>query len=363
MGEAYVGILLNASAYRGIPLGRTQNESLSAYEEAGQEFGITPCYFRLADIEPGEPFTTAYVKSKYGYIRKSVPTPHVVHNRAIYFKSDVQHQIRSLIESGIYVFNEENRYGKLYVHELLRHDLLLKTHLPETLPLNPLNLHHMMEQHADLILKPNNSSLGRGVMKLRRVHGIWHATYPVQGRKTVWRTVKCRMGELPGVIQRKIGKEQYLIQQYIPLAKYNGRPFDLRVSVQRSVNGEWQITGMIARVAAHHRYVTNLAKGGTSLPADRVIAKALPNQSKGYLMNQVSFLSMYIVKRLEVSLPHLADVGLDIGLTENGIPMFIECNGRDQRYSFREAGLTQVWKSTFRNPMAYASHLMKQHNI
>ncbi|WP_314590918.1 YheC/YheD family protein [Paenibacillus terrigena] len=360
MGEAYVGILLNASAYRGIPLGRTQNESLSAYEEAGQEFGIIPCYFRLSDIQPGEPFTTAYVKSKYGYIRKSVPTPRVVHNRAIYFKSDCNHQIRSLVESGIYIFNEENRYGKLYVHELLQHDLMLKTHLPETLPLSNVNLKHMMERHTELILKPNNSSLGRGVMKLRCIHGTWHATYPITGRRTVWRTVKCRMGELPSVIQRKIGKEQYIIQQYIPLAKYQGRPFDLRVSVQRNVNGEWQITGMIARVAAHHRYVTNLARGGTSLPAEKVIARALPTLSKAYLMSHVSFLSMYIVKRLEMTLPHLADVGLDIGLTAEGVPMFIECNGRDQRYSFREAGLAQVWKSTFRNPIAYASHVLKQ---
>jgi len=360
MGEAYVGILLNASAYRGIPLGRTQNESLSAYEEAGQEFGIIPCYFRLADIQPGQPFTTAFVKSKYGYVRKSVPTPRVIHNRAIYFRADSNQHIRSLIQSGIQVFNVGNRYGKLYIHELLEHDLMLRPYLPETMPMNSANLRQMMERHTDLILKPNNSSLGRGVMKLRSSKGTWYASYPIKGKKTIWKTTKCVMGRLPAAIQRKTEQESYLIQQCIPLAKFHERPFDLRVSVQRNACGEWQITGMIARVAANRRYVTNLAKGGSSMPADMVIASALPNFPSGVLIDRVNHLSMYIVKHLEMTLPHLADVGLDIGITNDGVPMFIECNGRDQRYSFREAGLNQVWKSTFRNPIAYASYLLKQ---
>ncbi|KRE46332.1 hypothetical protein ASG81_12080 [Paenibacillus sp. Soil522] len=75
-------------------------------------------------------------------------------------------------------------------------------------------------------------------------------------------------------------------------------------------------------------------------------------------------LSMRIASQLSKRLPHMADLGLDVGITADGHPMFIECNGRDQRYSFREAGMMDVWKATFDNPMGYAKYLLdKRSNV
>ncbi len=63
------------------------------------------------------------------------------------------------------------------------------------------------------------------------------------------------------------------------------------------------------------------------------------------------------VTELNKNLPYLADVGLDIGLTTEGFPMFIECNGRDLRITFGKANMNEVWKATYTTPISYARYL------
>ena len=64
------------------------------------------------------------------------------------------------------------------------------------------------------------------------------------------------------------------------------------------------------------------------------------------------------MQELEEHLPGLADVGLDLAIARDGFPYFIECNGRDQRYSFLNGGMVDTWKQTYFNPMGYARFLL-----
>ncbi|MMZ71770.1 hypothetical protein D1872_353570 [compost metagenome] len=49
-----------------------------------------------------------------------------------------------------------------------------------------------------------------------------------------------------------------------------------------------------------------------------------------------------------------------MGVTEQGKIYFIECNGRDQRYGFRKAGMNEHWMASYREPMAYGRLLLEQ---
>ncbi|WP_157049933.1 YheC/YheD family protein [Thalassobacillus sp. C254] len=52
---------------------------------------------------------------------------------------------------------------------------------------------------------------------------------------------------------RKSVKKNNIIQQYIPLAKINKQPIDIRVMLQRSATPEWTIwtiTGKAAKIAS-----------------------------------------------------------------------------------------------------------------
>lgn len=349
--------MVNTSLYKRIETGQTKHEMLTFYEEAGLQTGVTPCYFRLEDVKPGQPEITAYVWSAQGYKITKVPFPRVIHNRAMYFNKESHAQVELLTKQGTIIFNQCNRYGKLHIHQLLMQEDQLLPHLPGTNEATVRTIKRMMGVYDALIIKPNSSSIGRGVMLLQRsAAGVWRMTYPVSRQGSKLRTIRFKQ-MLPLVLRRRISRETYLVQQRLPLATYKERPFDLRVSVQRNGFGEWQITGIVGKVAARNKFVTNVARGGSVFTLDALLHE-FPNLNPYQVRLSIELLSLRIAYTLSRFLPGIADLGLDIGITADGVPVFIECNGRDQRYSFGEGGLLNEWKSTYANPIAYGRYLL-----
>lgn len=354
----YVGILVNASMYRGIPVRRTGHESLANYERAAERHGLVPCFFRLCDIRPGRRDALAYVRSGNRYVRRTVPLPQVIHNRGLWPSPAAKRRLEGLARRGTVIFNQWNRHPKLRIHELLMLAPPLRPHLPQTEAATAERLREMMELHESLIVKPNSGSVGRGVMKLDRTDGGWVLDRPAtrKGRGRI--KVRFAASEpFPPYLARTLAARTHIIQQRLPLAEWNGRPFDLRVSVQKDGSGDWQITGINVKVARKEAFLTNVAQGATvyDLPA---ILNAFPHLQPEAVRADVEAYCLGVANHLERHLPHLADLGLDIGLTEFGFPMFIECNGRDQRYSFREAGMMSEWRATYTNPLGYARYLL-----
>ncbi|MFD3261308.1 YheC/YheD family protein [Paenibacillus lentus] len=355
MGQDRVGILLNSSMYRGIPQRKTGQESISNYEEAARANGFIPCFLRIGDMDTERNRSIAYVKSGYDYVRMTIPTPKVIHNRALYRDSSVHRKLRSLATQGIYIFNANNRYGKNIIHRLLQDDPQLRDYLPDTAEATPESLHNMMLKYEDLILKPVRGSVGHGIMRLQRDHLGWKLTHPAKARRG-WITDRIGRDSLPAWLHRQFIQTPYLVQERIPLAEYESRPLDLRVTVQRGALGTWGITGMFIKIAPQSSFLSNISKGGCPYPV-QLLTQCIPARLVPTALYHVEMLSLSIARYLSSRLPLLADLGIDIGLTLDGQPYFIECNGRDQRYGFRKAGLTDIWKETYQRPMDFARYL------
>jgi hypothetical protein len=221
--------------------------------------------------------------------------------------------------------------------------------LPETKRASSGNFIEMMEKHRELIIKPSRGSLGGGVVMVEKKDDkIWEVHYN-QKREAF-------ANEWPEIIRKKVLNKSYIIQERIPLLEYQGCPFDLRVSVQKNGLGEWQVTGVVGKVAKIGNYVTNVAKGGTC----RTLPELLNDFSDldyNEVYHSIEDFSIKAVMELNKYFPYLADVGLDIGLTNEGFPMFIECNGRDLRITFGKAKMHEVWKATYTTPISYARYL------
>ncbi|WP_025691868.1 YheC/YheD family endospore coat-associated protein, partial [Paenibacillus zanthoxyli] len=346
MEQKLIGILLNAAAHRGVPQGRTGWESLARYEEAADAYGLTPCYLKLSDIDPASGYSAAYIKGPQGYKRVVIPIPQVIHNRAIYPPGNTGTQ--RLAARGVKLFNRRSRYGKDEIHRLLSLNPELLRHLPGT-EAGSKSLRRMMELYPDLILKPRRGSIGKGIMRLRREDQKgWVLDYLHKDRMV---TVNIDPSKLPHALLRRMNAGSYLIQERIPLAEAGGRPFDLRVTVQRGWGGDWAVTGLFAKLAPPGGFVSNIARGGEAAQASYVLEQAFPARAAAHYRMSAASLGIAVAHCLESSLPGLADIGLDIGLTRDGQLFFIECNGRDQRYGFYKAGLPEVWKDSYRRPM------------
>lgn len=355
MGQDHIGILLNSSMYRGIPQRKTGQESIANYEEAARANGFIPCFLRLGDMDVGKNSSIAYVRDGCDYVRMTIPTPKVIHNRALYRDASTHRKIRSLVSQGISIFNVNNRYGKNVIHRLLQEDPRLKQYLPATAEVTSASLSRMMAKYDDLILKPARGSVGEGIIRLQRDNLGWKITYPSKARRE-WTSERIGRESFPTRFQRQYRRTPYLIQERIPLAEYEARPLDLRVTVQRGAFGAWGITGMYVKIAPENSFLSNIGKGGRPFPV-QLLNECIPAQLVPDALYHVKTLSLSIAYHLSARLPLLADLGIDIGLTQAGQPYFIECNGRDQRYGFRKAGLTEIWKETYQRPMDFARYL------
>lgn len=354
-----IGILIGTKTYGQFGTTGPKSETVSFYEEAGLVHGLKPCFFRLQDLAKGTDTLRAYVLGSKGYRKTTVRIPSVIHNRAIFSNGNSNRLLeRIAAERGIQVFNGQNRYDKMLIHQLLMLGPQIRPHLPETAVGSVDLLAQMMACYDSLIVKPANGSVGHGIMKLeRRVTG-WLLEYPE--RSTGKRVIRKRQfHKPPALLISRLNRQRYLIQQRLPLATSHGKPFDLRVSVQRDQTGLWQVTGIAAKVAWKGHFLTNVAQGAHVLPLEGVLAE-YPHLAPERVRQDITVFALQVAEHLCLFLPNLADLGLDIGLTTEGFPMFIECNGRDQRYCFRDAGMVDEWKATYGNPIGYGRYLLDQ---
>ncbi|MDP1511523.1 YheC/YheD family protein [Paenibacillus sp. CMAA1739] len=358
----HVGVMLNPVTYRGIPVMKTRYESIANYEEAGLSHELIPCFLRLEDIHISTGTCRAFVKNGNEYRQMTLPLPPVIHNRTLYRQNENARDINKLVHKGFYIFNEQNRFRKDHIHAILQEDPLLHPHLPKTLQGNLSSIRTLMEQTGDVVIKPSSGSVGRGIMRLKHSSGSWtlqcaHPTIPER-----WSTLRLNVGELPLFLHKRLMHVPHIVQRTIPLALCDNRPFDIRVTVQRGYGGIWGVTGMFAKIAPSHTFVSNVAQGGTARSLPEVLSRTetVQNSNIARLMNELERLSLQIVHRLAQHLPRLADVGLDLGITHEGKIVFIECNGRDQRYGFNQAGMINIWKETYAQPMAHARWLLER---
>jgi hypothetical protein len=116
---------------------------------------------------------------------------------------------------------------------------------------------------------------------------------------------------------------------------------------------------MIAKVASRKHFLTNVAQGGRVKSLSDILKNHYPQLDPETVCLQMTNFALLVAQHLSTELPNLADLGLDVAMSNDGFPLFIECNGKDQRYSFREANMHECWKATYYNPIAYAKFILE----
>ncbi|WP_028987695.1 YheC/YheD family protein [Thermicanus aegyptius] len=360
MSNRLVGILIDPLIYQGILHQENTRENPHFYEEGAKAYGLSPIYFRLKDLRIREGTVLALTKEGTRVQRRSCPIPDIIHNRIIPKNWREREVLRRLTRSGKKIFNRVNRLSKWSVYRLLRKEPSLHPHLPQTYLANRATLTLMMNRYSNLILKPDNGSIGEGIMRLERKGKRWNLNYPTRLRngRTRWKHISFTT-KIPQFLLKRLQQRKYLVQEGISFVKKEGRPFDLRVAVQKEYGGKWKVTGIVAKVAAKGHFLTNVARGGKCHSLEEVLANH-PSLTPALVESRLIPLALQAAHLLEKQVPFLADMGLDMGCNEEGHLYLIEINLRDLRITFRNAGLLEAWKRVHATPMAYAAYLLDQ---
>ena len=152
----------------------------------------------------------------------------------------------------------------------------------------------------------------------------------------------------------------YLVQEGLRLARHAGRPFDIRLLVQKDGSGTWRRTKAYARVAGPGALVSNISAGGTGMRLARAFAGARPGLRRrlARIRALLRRVAEGIPRQLERALGGpLGEVGLDLAVDESGRLRFIEANAKPFRLPVTLTGSPERVRLSLLRPIQYAAYL------
>jgi hypothetical protein len=239
---------------------------------------------------------------------------------------------------------ERNKWLK---HRFLKDSKKLAPYVLKTRLMTKHTLWKLIKKYKDVIVKPVKGSRGRDVIQ---VSSIGNHNYElhfenkriiIRGKEDTYR-----------YLRRKIGYESYVVQRRISRATVNGRPFDLRVIVQRRRNSDlWKVTAKVAKVAGKGYIVSNIARSkGNLLPVKTAIRKSsIKHFSAKMLNSRINRVAVLTARRLGIFFKGHRIYGLDMGLDQRGHIWIIEANLYPLMSHFRKLGN----KTMYRRIMKY----------
>lgn len=228
--------------------------------------------------------------------------------------------------------------GKWQKYCCLQQDTSLVQYLPGTVILSEQSLSKFLHLYQKVVLKPDGGARGIGILVVRETESN---RYELQSlwKKRVF--ASCR--QLFRYLARTVPVHRYIIQQCIPLARMNGRLFDLRIMVQRGEHSHWEITGSLAKIAYRGMAVTNPEE--YVKPMNETIRNSsLANRTVFDLLEEIHEVCIRATHQLCKEYPRLTIIGYDIGIDKNGHVWIIEPNFSPAIYWFKQLPERQTYK-------------------
>lgn len=276
------------------------------------------------------------------WVNETYPFPDIVYNRiparSMENKKEAQYLLqRFSADESIYLFN--SRYlNKWETHQILHSNPQGAELIPETRLFSFSNLQELLSRHQEVYLKPINNSRGKGIIKIKCSSNSFlyaHALYP----RTNWNRINSFRALCEAMSALGIGKNFYLIQEAIDLARFQGRIYDLRLQAQKNGEGKWIMTGVGVRVAGKNRIVTHIPNGGYLAAYDQVMEESFGKsiEKRRELDRQLLRIAQLIPVILEKGLQiNLDIISIDVGVDSNSKMWVIEVNSKPAAFDEKE---------------------------
>ncbi|MWC28704.1 YheC/YheD family protein [Paenibacillus sp. MMS18-CY102] len=226
-------------------------------------------------------------------------------------------------------------HNKMRKTKVLLGDPIVRRAIPKTVMLTKARLNSMLKAYKTVYVKPNVGALGIGVMRVRKLKTSRGVRY--EWRYKLMTKHATTIAGLYQLIRRHKKSGSYLVQRGIHLLKYRGRRFDLRVMAQRrSPSKPWKVTGILARVAAPGRIVTNGSQGASIHPVMQVFRANMSSGKASSKRYQVENLSRRIARRYAIVHRSCVELGLDVAVDYKWRPWLLETNTKPQITPFRK---------------------------
>ncbi|WP_258110112.1 YheC/YheD family protein [Alicyclobacillus sp. SP_1] len=268
----------------------------------------------------------------YRWVKIPVPAPQAVYNRIPTRKHENEPMAvaaRSRIQSvGIPMFNPRY-FNKQDIYKVIKENGLERT-MPDTMPhLNRKAFHTMLHKHGAIYLKPSGGSVGHGVIRVERAGEGWTVSALKDTRCETWYVADER--SLYPLVQMLRVPGAYILQQAIELIRWNGRPCDFRVLLQKS-RGSWSIVGKGVRVSGPNTITTHVPNGGSIAQCHAVLEREFAAQSLA-VERAIHRVALAVARAIDDSKGRAyGEMSMDIGVDERGRPWIFEANAKPMKF-------------------------------
>jgi hypothetical protein len=126
------------------------------------------------------------------------------------------------------------------------------------------------------------------------------------------------------------------MQRGVRLLEIDRRPVDFRVLLGK-VDGDWQVFGVMGKVAARGKHVTNVARGGEPIVVADALREGLRLKPAAIrdVEAKLAKVSLRTARTLAETYPLLTQLGVDLALDKSRQVFVLEANSRPNFELFR----------------------------
>jgi len=323
-------------------------------------FGFTP-----HDIDWHSKTINGYFLSAHGgWYRRVVPFPDVIYNRLPNRRAEIGEEMTKLRErfvtEGIPIFNW-SFLNKADVYKLLDNDLEALAHVPESVANpTPEKMKELLNKYSFIYFKPGTGSLGYGIYRITYRPGKgYFVRYRSNGSNTLlkfqtfeklYRTLSLKHGA---------GLKNYVAQQGIRLVEIDKCPVDFRFHMHKDGNNRWQPVGIGAKKAGRGSVTTHMKNGGTLLTPEQALRSTFGHHAEA-ILEQAKAVSVKLSEAIERNYSYrLGELGLDIGIDQNGKVWMFEANAKPGRSIFKHPQLKNEGKRSLNYLLEHCLYLSR----
>lgn len=229
----------------------------------------------------------------------------------------------------------------------------LTIYIPDTRRYSYAALEQLLDLYATIYIKPDRGTYGSGVMRAeKRIVSLspggkhekkdqpeaaaadTQTMYILRYEKMA--RIFPSLQELHEVLLERLKGRTYLAQQGIDLLTRQNRPFDLRVLTQKTPAGAWETTGMLGRVAAPQKIVTNYHSGGAVASVDVLLKEHMDAAETQATISQLKVMGVQMASQLETAYPAIKEIGLDVAVDQHHALWLLEVNTLPSIIAFKQ---------------------------
>jgi hypothetical protein len=263
-----------------------------------------------------------YCSKSNAWERITSPFPDLVYNRIPFRSSEEELKssmfFASLKENNIPYFNP-GFIDKSELYYLFSNHPFLHTFLPSTIPANhKQKLSAFLSHFQSIYLKPSQSARGNGIFKVeldaeKKIHvkGL-QEDYVFVSFDSFWEEWESKLLE-----------KNYLAQEEIKSALYEGKRFDFRI-LAHAENNQYKVTGIGIRQSQKQDITTHIPSGGKLLPYE-----LLRNEEYDLLIETVV---QHIGASLSETFGFFGEFSIDMGISQSGEYFIYEVNSKPMSF-------------------------------